>query len=445
MSFTSLLPPPKNSKVNSQKQVSIEQRRKDLAVKALTHQKDEQEIEKSVFDSAIASNLNFQDFVPMRQSNFNLKLPKPSQEEIEKCYNRTKQIFDRILLRSTKTEAATGKSTSQVHAGAYDIEVTGPGTHTRKTIKVTEHARDPLQPNTVKTKKVVAPPVEEPTTPIFHKSDSSDSSIKLSKEERAMWKIPPAISSWKNPNGYTIGLDKRLAMDGRYSKERMQAHEISEGFGKLSSALENAERKARQELKLRAEAKKQIALEENREKEEKLRLLAQKAREERLRNRNKRSHGSLQEVQTEGESEIHREAIRSARREELQREAKKSKMSTADRLRELAYSQGRDISEKVILGAAKAANTPEVHYDSRLFSKGANAQAKRNEGQIYDSPLFSQQGASYRADLSKLDNHTQEHNSFSASQIQAVQFTASSDEESERKQKNYGLEVKDNK
>ena len=34
-------------------------------------------------------------------------------------------------------------------------------------------------------------------------------------KEQQEWKIPPCISNWKNPRGYTIPLDKRLAADGR--------------------------------------------------------------------------------------------------------------------------------------------------------------------------------------------------------------------------------------
>ncbi|CDH15034.1 related to Pre-mRNA-processing protein 45 [Zygosaccharomyces bailii ISA1307] len=443
MSFTSLLPSPKNSKEDAQRKTLLEQRSKDSAVKVLTHQSDEQESETSVFDSVVASNLNFQDFVPMRQRNFNLELPKPSQEEIENCYHRTKQVFDSILSKSTQPATAISKSTRQVHNSAYDVEVSAAGSQARKLVRITEHAKDPLQPNVIKAKKVVTPAVEEPATPIFHKTDSAEINKKLSKEEKDMWKIPPAISSWKNPNGYTIGLEKRLAMDGRYSKEQMQAHEINNGFEKLSTALEIADRKARQELKLRAEAKKQIALDESREKEEKLRLLAQKAREERSRLRNKRNYQSIENGGPEIDSAVHRAAIRKSRKEELERDSRRSKMSTADRLRELAYSQGREISEKVILGAAKSTDTQEVHYDSRLFSRGANAQAKRNEEQLYDSPLFLQQGANYRANLSKLDRIVEDHVSAKSTQIQPIQFTAEGDSEPKRNDKKYGLEKKE--
>ena len=37
----------------------------------------------------------------------------------------------------------------------------------------------------------------------------------ITAKDQADWKIPPCISNWKNPKGYTIPLDKRLAADGR--------------------------------------------------------------------------------------------------------------------------------------------------------------------------------------------------------------------------------------
>lgn len=445
MSFTSLLPAPKHSQDGPKENLDVEQKNKEVAVQALIHQKDGSELERSVFDSNIANNLKFQDFVPIRQTNFNLQIPLPSQDEINKTYQRTKEIFERILLKSTQPEGANIKNNQNTLEKTGEISVHTSGGKSNRKLKVIEHAKDPLQPNAHKAKKVVAPPVEEPITPIFHKTDSVESTKKVSKEEKDMWKILPAISSWKNPNGYTIGIEKRLAMDGRYNKEQMQAHEINDGFLQLSAALEKADQKARKELKLKAEAKKQIAENENREKEEKLRILAQKAREERSRQRFKRSHKNIEDGYHDDVAR--REVIRKTRREELEKDLRKSKMSTADRLRQLAYSQGREISEKVVLGAAKSTHSSGVHYDSRLFTKGASTQVKRNEEQVYDNPLFSQLGSSYRANLNKLDKDVEDEASVSAGQTKPIEFTAADEQNdfpNEKKEhKEYGLS-KDN-
>lgn len=62
---------------------------------------------------------------------------------------------------------------------------------------------------------------------------------KVSSKEQADWKIPPCISNYKNPKGFTVSLDKRLATDGR----GLQQVHINENFSKLAEALSIAERK----------------------------------------------------------------------------------------------------------------------------------------------------------------------------------------------------------
>jgi len=53
-----------------------------------------------------------------------------------------------------------------------------------------------------------------PPPPVLHSPPR-----KVSVKEQNEWKIPPCISNWKNPKGFTIPLDKRLAADGRGLQE----------------------------------------------------------------------------------------------------------------------------------------------------------------------------------------------------------------------------------
>lgn len=441
MSFSSLLPPPRNSKVVSKDSSSSN---RGLAVKALTDNDGDQEdmIQSNVIDSVVGSKLNFQDFVPIRQRNFDMELPKPSKLEIEETYKRTKKAFDKILAGLSKPVGPVVKSSAQANADAYEVKydtVQTTGAVRSRSLKIVEHAQDPLQPSQVKAGKVVAPPVEEPLAPILHKTDSTESSNKLSKEERERWNIPAAISSWKNPKGYTISLERRLDMDARYNKPHAGAQEVNEGFAELSNALDVAEREARQEIKLRAEAKRQLADEELRQKEHKLKLLAQKAREER---ENQRMHPPSRKrlLEQGNDSANQREISRNNRRMELEKDLRRSKMSTADRLRELAYSQGRDVSEKVILGAAKATDSAVDQYDSRLFAKGASSGARVNEGQLYDRPLFDHQlrDSSNRANLEQIERFIRQDKGDTSRPIEFTPASENKDEES----KEYGLQKK---
>ena len=67
----------------------------------------------------------------------------------------------------------------------------------------------------------------------------------VSVKDQQDWKIPPSISNWKNPKGYTIPLDKRLAADGR----GLQETAINDSFAKFTEALYMAESSARQASK----------------------------------------------------------------------------------------------------------------------------------------------------------------------------------------------------
>lgn len=66
----------------------------------------------------------------------------------------------------------------------------------------------------------------------------------MTVKEQQEWRIPPSVSNWKNPKGYTLPLDKRLAADGR----GLQSVHINEKFAKLAEALYIADRKAREQV-----------------------------------------------------------------------------------------------------------------------------------------------------------------------------------------------------
>ncbi|XP_020204355.1 SNW/SKI-interacting protein [Cajanus cajan] len=131
---------------------------------------------------------------------------------------------------------------------------------------------DLLEPPKFKHKRVPkasgSPPV-----PVMH-SPARPVTVKDQQD----WKIPPCISNWKNPKGYTIPLDKRLAADGR----GLQDVQINDNFAKLSESLYVAEQKAREAVAMRSKVQKEMMLKEKERKEQELRALAQKARSERI-------------------------------------------------------------------------------------------------------------------------------------------------------------------
>ncbi|MFS7941837.1 putative SKI-interacting protein, SKIP [Helianthus anomalus] len=95
---------------------------------------------------------------------------------------------------------------------------------------------DPLKPPKFKHKRIPKPN-GSPPVPLMH----SPPQPLTVQDQKGCWKIPPCVSNWKNPKGYTIPLDKRLAADGR----GLQQLQINNHFAQLSEALYVAEQQAR--------------------------------------------------------------------------------------------------------------------------------------------------------------------------------------------------------
>jgi len=259
-----------------------------------------------------------------------------------------------------------------------------------------------MEPPKHKAKKIPRGP-PSPPPPVMHSPPR-----KLTAEDQEMWRIPPPISNWKNPKGFTIALDKRLASDGRGLKDVT----INDKFASFSEALMSADRLAREEVKQRALMQQKLAEKEKLQKEEHLRALAQRAREDRAaigsggRRMSSRASGSPDPRRSRSQSSVssasaneeeearkERDLARRERREENQRKLRQSRMGTERRMQQMAREQNRDISEKVALGLAKPTQSSEAMYDSRLFNRTSGFDTGFNEDQAYDKPLFAAQDA----------------------------------------------------
>eukprot|EP00834_Sanchytrium_tribonematis_P001407 NODE_34_length_36538_cov_0.612854.p15 type:complete len:270 gc:universal NODE_34_length_36538_cov_0.612854:24674-23865(-) len=67
----------------------------------------------------------------------------------------------------------------------------------------------------------------------------------VNKEELKKWNIPPCVSNYKNPQGFVIPLDKRMAH--QHKKET----KMNENFGKMAEALYEADHKLKERLNQR--------------------------------------------------------------------------------------------------------------------------------------------------------------------------------------------------
>ncbi|PVH97576.1 pre-mRNA-processing protein 45 [Periconia macrospinosa] len=333
---------------------------------------------------------SFKDLIPLRQraDAGELDLERPSQELVQATKERTQEALSALIAGQTaaqRPKMVKGRAKDEPTFVKYTPSAQmGDAQGKTRILKIQQRQMDPMEPPKFKHKKIPRGP-PSPPPPVLHSPPR-----KLTAEDQEMWKIPPPISNWKNPKGYTVPLDKRLAADGR----GLQDVTINDKFAQFGEALQAADRHAREEVKQRALMQQRLAEKEKLQKEEDLRNLARQAREDRA-NASRRRSGSYSDSDTNSEDEAirRREEARREKRQEFQREMRQSKMGQERKLQMLAREQNRDISEKVALGLAKPTQGGESMYDARLFNQTSGFNAGFNEDQHYDKPLFAAQEA----------------------------------------------------
>ncbi|KAG2430720.1 hypothetical protein HYH02_013562 [Chlamydomonas schloesseri] len=203
-------------------------------------------------------------------------LARPDDEDVEKTVAETAAALERVVqgklssVNPTKLPGGPGGSTLIKYTPAQQGAQYASGAGQR-IIKMQDMPVDPLEPPKFRHVKVPRGP-GSPPVPVLHSPPRP-----LTVKDQQDWKIPPSISNWKNPKGYTIPLDKRLAADGR----GLQQTQINDKFAALSEALFTAEAKAREAITMRASIQKELALKEKNKREAELRNLAMQARMER--------------------------------------------------------------------------------------------------------------------------------------------------------------------
>lgn len=353
-------------------------------------------------DSRIV-HASFKDLIPLRQraDAGDINLDRPSEEEVAATSERTKEALAKLV-----SGAVAAQKPKNVNVGARKdptyvryTPANQMGDNTKKNdriMKIVERQQDPMEPPKFKYKKIPRGP-PSPPAPVMHSPPR-----KLTAEDQEAWKIPPPVSNWKNPKGYTVPLDKRLAADGR----GLQDVTINDKFAQFAEALFTADRHAREEVKQRALMQQRLAEKEKAQKEDHLRMLAQKAREERSGTGNARresrssrsrsgsySGSESDRSNSDDEAAREREEARKDKRREAERQLRHSRMGAEKRMQMLAREQNRDISEKVALGLAKPTQSSESMWDSRLFNQTSGFDTGFNEDQAYDKPLFAAQDA----------------------------------------------------
>lgn len=263
-----------------------------------------------------------------------VEFKKPSPEDIEQQLDATRKALEAVV--AEKIAATQPKNVVKARQDTFvkykpDGHVNS--SRVSRMVRVVDLPTDPLEPPKFHHKRIPRPP-QSPPAPVLHSPPR-----KATVAQQQAWKIPPCVSNWKNPKGYTIPLDKRLASDGRGLQEAV----VNDRFAGFAEALYLAEKHAKDELDKRASVDAQLTERERAEKDQRLRKLADHAR-----------HESMHSIRDHNK---------------------------------------RDVSEPIALGRPSAAHPEnDAVFDARLFNRTSgitSGYADDDTYDLYDKPLFA--------------------------------------------------------
>ncbi|GJN29282.1 hypothetical protein PR202_gb17494 [Eleusine coracana subsp. coracana] len=256
-----------------------------------------------------------------------------------------------------------------------------------RVVRVSHAQEDPVMPPKHRHKRFPCPAGSSSSPPVTVLHSPPRPASRKDAEE---WRVPPCVSDWKNPKGYSVPLHKRVAASDGAGRV-MRDVQISDGFASLTEALYVAEQKAREAV----ETRRMVATELNRKKaerrEQELREIAKKARTEMA--VAAAAPVDVEELQEKAQRDMVREDRRREREREERGEAASSSKKSAS-----ARDKDRDVSERVALGMASGTGVSggggEVPYDERLFNQDRGMDsgfAADDQYSVYSGRLFAAQ------------------------------------------------------
>ncbi|KAM0684636.1 SNW domain-containing protein 1 [Mitosporidium daphniae] len=328
-----------------------------------------------------------------RRINDDEQFPRPSQEEINTTTELTRKALEAIVSQRIKstlpkqeglsaTQASTSKLTMIEYKPSALNLLVNPDAPKNRVIKMVEAQADPLDPAKFKHRKIPRGP-PSPPVPVLHSPIR-----KATSDEYKAWIVPPSISNWKNPKGYTIPLDKRLACDGRSLQESV----INDKFAAFAESLYVAEAHAREEVARRNALERSLAANERLEKEARLREIAKETRAAAFAHQGSNHHSD----------EIYE-------RDALRRDVARHR--AAEYNKRGSVGRERDISEKIALNVPISASggPGSSLFDTRLYNQtegiSSNFSANDDTYAVYEKPLFSGSASSlvYRPNVRQSD------------------------------------------
>lgn len=227
-----------------------------------------------------AAQTSYDDTIPLKVRFPNLKhhfprytLANCPDDSLSVCLDETRDVINKLIAQAEgieeKAEAVTVVELNP--EGLDDSDVRG------RTVEIRNYKEDPMLPPKFKLRKNRHKNLSPPP-PILRAAPAE----KITKEVKDKWKIPSAVSNWKNNQGFAISLSKRVvaASGGKLASDSL----INiEKFGALTLALEEADKQAREEITVRNEQRKEAEARLQREKEQQLKALLERSRTEKER------------------------------------------------------------------------------------------------------------------------------------------------------------------
>lgn len=224
-----------------------------------------------------AVQTSYEDTIPLKVRYPHLKHHFPRytletcpDDSLRKCLEETTEVVTKLLAQ------AEGIEEKKEEISVVELTTDGLADDVRgRTVEIRNYQEDPMLPPKFKLRKN-RHKNPSPPPPILKAAPAE----KITKETKDKWKIPSAVSNWKNNQGFAISLGKRVVAASGGSLGSDASINV-EKFGQLSLALEEADKQAREEITIRNEQRRLAAVREQEEKQQKLNALVEKSRERR--------------------------------------------------------------------------------------------------------------------------------------------------------------------
>lgn len=224
-----------------------------------------------------------EDTIPLKVRYPNMKhyFPRYTLEtspdaSLRSCLEETKAVFQNIVESKLGNSDERNKESGKKYVSFSGVERDNGNEIDEKIIEISDLREDPMLPPKFKLRKN-RHKEPSPPPPVLRKKPT----VNITREEKEKWRIPAALSNWKNNQGFTIPLEKRVKVANAGRETDIYDEESLLRLANLASALEAADSEAREEIKIRNRMIADLTAKEQRKKRDRLEEIVNATRNER--------------------------------------------------------------------------------------------------------------------------------------------------------------------